>query len=40
MLDYYCHDCDLRFRAEVDTDYGTYEFGRCPHCDSARTTLA
>jgi DNA-directed RNA polymerase subunit RPC12/RpoP len=38
--DYRCHSCKQQFFAEVENDYGTYEFKRCPHCGSAKTTLA
>jgi len=40
MVEYYCHECQQQFLTEVENDYGTYEFRRCPHCDSAKTTLA
>lgn len=40
MTDYYCHECERGFSAEVDNEYGTYEFRRCPRCGSAKTTLA
>lgn len=39
MPDYYCHTCKRQFFAEVENEYGTYEFRRCPHCGSAKTTL-
>lgn len=39
MVEYYCHECDQPFFAEVENDYGTYEFRRCPQCGSAKTTL-
>ncbi len=36
---YLCHACGTRFTATVSNSYGTYEFRRCPNCDSAKTTL-
>lgn len=39
-MDYYCHECERVFHAEIENDYDTYEFRRCPHCGSAKTTLA
>jgi DNA-directed RNA polymerase subunit RPC12/RpoP len=38
--EYHCHACGERFSADVENEYGTYEFGRCPNCESAKTTLA
>ena len=40
MQDYYCHGCGREFLVDVENDYGTYEFRRCPRCGSAKTTLA
>lgn len=40
MAAYYCHTCTARFTVELTNEYGTYEFHRCPECDSAKTTLA
>ena len=40
MTDYYCHGCGQQFFVEAENEYGTYEFRRCPYCDSAKTTLA
>ncbi len=40
MPDYRCHACGREFFDEGENDYGTYEFERCPHCGSAKTTLA
>lgn len=40
MPDYYCHNCTQRFPSEVTDKYRTYEFRRCVHCGSAKTTLA
>lgn len=40
MDTFYCHDCDDSFEADIDNQWGTYEFNRCPVCGSGRTTLA
>lgn len=40
MPEYYCHTCERSFEVEIENDYGTYEFRRCPYCDGAKTTLA
>lgn len=40
MLKYHCYECGETFSAEVENDYNTYEFGRCPNCNSGKTTLA
>ena len=40
MPEYHCHECGREFVADVENDYGTYEFRRCPYCESAKTTLA
>ncbi|MFB6129393.1 MAG: hypothetical protein ABEJ28_01060 [Salinigranum sp.] len=40
MQEYHCHECDRPFKTTIENDYGTYEFRRCPHCGSAKTTLA
>lgn len=39
-VEFHCHECDHKFTITVDNEYGTYEFVRCPHCESAMTTLA
>lgn len=40
MANYHCHNCGESFLAEVENEYGTYEFKWCPNCGSGKTTLA
>lgn len=39
MPEYNCHACGQPFDADVENEFGTYEFRRCPNCGSAKTTL-
>ena len=39
QADYNCHACGQPFEGEINNEYGTYIFQRCPNCGSAKTTL-